>query len=63
MIATVIVHWPGKDVAACHFHAMKLMDIARTIDCDVSVTPIISSEPEVQCKNCENEAAAKQVQP
>jgi hypothetical protein len=51
--ATVIVHWPGKDVPACREHARKLISIGNSIGCPVSVTPLFGDD--IECTNCKNE--------
>jgi len=55
--ATVIVHWPGKDTAACDDHARRLQNLALHIG-----LPNLSSTPAtevVQCQNCVNEEAKR----
>ena len=51
--ATLIVHWPGKEVPACAQHAIKLMRIGEHMGCPVSVDFYYGELP---CTNCENEA-------
>lgn len=53
MRATQIVHWPGKDTAACDEHANKLKSLAAHMGFAVSCTPVVAEEV---CTNCENEA-------
>lgn len=52
MIATVIVHWPGKDVPACEMHRTQLANLAHHMGFPLSYT---DCEPTI-CTNCENEA-------
>jgi hypothetical protein len=55
--ATVIVHWPGKDTAACEIHLLKLENVARAMGFTVTSTPIVSTPivVEQECTNCVNE--------
>lgn len=57
--ATQIVHWPGRDTAACDDHMMKLLRLAQHMGFVVSVTPY---EPTI-CANCENESSKFKEQP
>lgn len=50
--ATQIVHWPGKDTAACEDHLRKLVSLAAIMGFRVSCTPC----EETNCDNCNNEA-------
>ena len=50
--ATVIVHWPGKDVPACEDHRQKLAKVAEAMGFLLSYT---DCKP-TTCTNCENEA-------
>lgn len=52
-VATEIVHWPGKETAACEVHAAKLKKLAQFMGFSVSSEPCFTEEV---CKNCENEA-------
>lgn len=64
MVATEIVHWPGKDVPACEEHAKKLKALGATLGIAISSTPVIAvllgglevRDDLLVCKNCENEA-------
>jgi hypothetical protein len=59
MSATQIVHWPGRDTAACDDHANKLRALARGVfGIDVSSTAL-PPDAEVPCGNCVNEAKVK----
>jgi len=51
--ALFIVHWPGKDVAACTEHADKLRAVGATLGLMVSMTPSLEY---LECSNCRNEA-------
>ena len=53
MLATVIVHWPGKSTAACPIHALKLHGLAGVLGFALTTTPV---ESEKECDNCANEA-------
>jgi hypothetical protein len=54
--ATLVVHWPGKDVPACIDHAEKLLGLALLMGFSVST----SAAPEgLTCTNCENEKAKR----
>jgi hypothetical protein len=53
VIATQIVHWPGKDTAACDDHAEKLKSLGRVMGFTVSSTPCPAV---MECTNCQNEA-------
>ena len=52
MMATQMVHWPGRDTPACEEHAKKLQALAAHMGFSVSTTPLASV---VECTNCENE--------
>lgn len=54
MKATVIVHWPGRDTAACDLHARRLRAVALILSFELSVTPC---DAVVECTNCANEKA------
>jgi hypothetical protein len=54
--ATVIVHWPGKDTAACEIHLLKLENVARAMGFTVSSTPVVVEQ---ECTNCVNEEKKK----
>jgi hypothetical protein len=56
MTATKIVHWPGKDTAACDDHTEQLKTLAKVMGFVVSVTPLRESIP---CANCKNESKAR----
>ena len=56
MNATVIVHWPGKDTAACALHAEQLDKLALHMGFALSISPV---EGEVECANCLNESIGK----
>jgi hypothetical protein len=58
MVATQIVHWPGRDAAACDDHANKLRTISRVIGFDLSSTAL-PPDTEIPCANCVNEAKVK----
>lgn len=49
--ATVIVHWPGKDVAACPEHSAKLQRLASVMGFPLTATPCLPT----LCRNCINE--------
>jgi hypothetical protein len=49
--ATVIVHWPGKDVLACETHAEQLRNVAFVMGFRISSTP---TDDPIPCSNCEN---------
>jgi hypothetical protein len=51
-LATQIVHWPGKDTAACDEHASKLKALGSMLVGFVSSTPVTEG---MVCTNCENE--------
>ena len=51
MLATQIVHWPGKDVPVCDDHRRKLIALASAMGFPVSCTPCV----ETICTNCQNE--------
>jgi hypothetical protein len=51
-LATVIVHWPGKDGAACDACAAKLRTLAGILGFSVSSTPCVVP---LACQSCENE--------
>jgi hypothetical protein len=54
--ATVIVHWPGQDTAACDVHAQKLAGLASVMGFNLTSTAIIDlSGDGPQCTNCVNE--------
>lgn len=55
--ATVIVHWPGKDVPACDDHALKLRNLSGVLGFALSSTPAPEGST---CTNCENETKAKE---
>jgi len=50
--ATQIVHWPGKDTAACDEHLRKMAGLAALLGFRLSWTPC----EETVCANCETEA-------
>lgn len=50
--ATQIVHWPGKDTAACDVHANQLKALANMLIGFLSVTPCGDG---IECDNCKNE--------
>ena len=50
--ATQIVHWPGKDTAACDDHLRQLIGLGAILGCRIDWTPC----DETICDNCENEA-------
>lgn len=55
MQATVIVHWPGKDTAACPGHALKLRSLGMFM---AGMVPLESPcEDDRECDNCRNEKA------
>jgi hypothetical protein len=56
MKATQIVHWPGKDTAACDDHAAKLRSLGRFMCGMIPDSTPISENAEVLCDNCVNEA-------
>lgn len=58
--ATEIVHWPGKDTAACPRHAEALKKLAAFLGFSVSVTPWPAGG---HCANCENEKKNEGVKP
>ena len=51
-LATVMVHWPGKDTPACDEHAAKLKALGSMLVGFVSSTPVTEG---IVCTNCENE--------
>lgn len=53
-LATQIVHWPGKDTAACDRHAAQLRGLASMMGFPVSSTIALSED--IPCANCANEA-------
>ena len=57
MEATQVVHWPGKDTAACDAHTAKLKGLANMLIGFVSTTPC---EAGVECENCKNEAVKEE---
>ncbi len=52
-LATQIVHWPGKDTAACDKHAAQLKRVGSAMGFAVSSTTTIDYE--IPCENCVNE--------
>ena len=56
MLATVIVHWPGKSTAACPIHALKLQGLAGVLGFSLTTTPV---ESERECANCASEDEKK----
>src|SRR6266700_2672639 len=57
MEATHIVHWPGKDTAACAHHASLLRKLAVHMGFELSVTPCDRiAFTARECANCANEA-------
>lgn len=56
-LATQIVHWPGKDTAACDKHAARLRGLASMMGFPVSSTIALSED--IPCANCSNEEKAK----
>lgn len=52
MKAKNIVHWPGKEVAACLIHTEKLKVLAQAMGFSITTEPCFTEEV---CKNCENE--------
>lgn len=61
-LATVIVHWPGKDVPACAEHALKLKALAAHMGFALSITLVdFSQDKELVCSNCKNELAKEGV--
>lgn len=52
-VATQIVHWPGKDTAACDDHALKLKSLASFMG--FTLPPSTKLFDETQCQNCINE--------
>jgi hypothetical protein len=59
MKATQVVHWPGKDTAACDDHFGKLVALAAHMGFRVSWTPC--EDEDTICENCKNEAQSKAV--
>ena len=60
MIATNVVHWPGRDTLACDLHTRRLMWVARALCFQLSVTPCHPDlDLEVECGNCANEHAKR----
>lgn len=53
MKATLIVHWPGRDVPACQSHAARLSYLAWVLSFQLSSTPADGTE---ECTNCERES-------
>lgn len=53
MKATSMVHWPGKDTAACPDHLVKLVGLSAVLGFQLSWTPL---EIEIECDNCASEA-------
>ena len=51
MIATQIVHWPGKSTPACDEHTEKLKRLGNMMGFGVSSTLCVE---EVECSNCAN---------
>jgi hypothetical protein len=60
--ATVIVHWPGRDVYACIVHAAALVKLGDAMGFTVSCTPYPPGTEPVECKNCANEATKSEAQ-
>lgn len=52
-LATQIVHWPGKDTAACDKHAAQLRGLGSAMGFPVSSTTSLSYQ--IPCDNCANE--------
>lgn len=52
-LATQIVHWPGKDTAACDKHAQQLRKLASAMGFTVSSS--IALNYEIPCDNCVTE--------
>jgi hypothetical protein len=58
MIATRIVHWPGKDALACELHYHRLVGAAAAMGFNLSATNLDPDrDPEIECANCANEKA------
>jgi hypothetical protein len=55
MKATAIVHWPGKDTAACDRHRLQLQGLASHLGFQLSETPC---DPELDCTNCQKDNGA-----
>jgi len=56
--ATVIVHWPGQDTAACLEHHLKIQRLASVLGLALSYTPC--ADADIECTNCRNEQLAKE---
>ena len=52
MKANTIVHWPGKDVLACHRHTARLTKLARAFNFRLLTT---RCDPVMRCQFCEKE--------
>lgn len=52
MKANQIVHWAGKDTAACEEHMHQLLGLGRIMGFVVTATPC----EETDCDNCKNAA-------
>ena len=59
MSATQIVHWPGRDTAACGDHANKLRALGRFMVGMVPPSTALPPDAEVPCGNCVNEEKVK----
>jgi hypothetical protein len=59
ILATQIVHWPGKDTFACDKHAVQLRKVAAAMGFVVSST--ISISYTIPCENCPNEEGLEPV--
>jgi len=56
-LATQIVHWPGKDTAACDKHAAQLRNLASVMGIVLSSTTHLDQE--IPCANCANVEKSK----
>lgn len=56
--AAVTVHWSTGPVDVCEEHAKQLVTLANFLGSHVAVTELINKSSE--CKNCINEAEAKE---
>jgi hypothetical protein len=54
--ATQIVHWPGRDTAACEDHLRKLVGLGAILGIMISWTPC----EETVCENCKTEAVKRE---
>lgn len=55
MLATQMVHWPGKSTPACDEHTKQLQAASQVLGFTLTTTSILGM---VECENCINERVA-----